>query len=42
MLHQLKSGTHLAVSGARWFKDKQQEQQQALQFRGTWKTMHLS
>lgn len=24
--------THLAVSGARWFKDKQVEQQQALQF----------
>lgn len=24
--------THLAVSGARWFKDKQQEQQEALQF----------
>jgi hypothetical protein len=24
--------THLAVSGARWFKDKQQEQQQALEF----------
>ena len=24
--------THLAVSGARWFKDKQEEQQQALDF----------
>ena len=24
--------THLAVSGARWFKDKQQEQAQALEF----------
>ena len=24
--------THLAVSGARWFKDKQQEQQEALEF----------
>jgi site-specific DNA-cytosine methylase len=24
--------THLAVSGARWFKDKQQEQQEALDF----------
>ena len=24
--------THLAVSGARWFKDKQQEQQEALAF----------
>jgi len=24
--------THLAVSGARWFKEKQQEQQQALEF----------
>ena len=24
--------THLAVSGARWFKDKHQEQQQALEF----------
>lgn len=24
--------THLAVSGARWFKDKQQEQQEALSF----------
>ena len=24
--------THLAVSGARWFKDKQQEQQEALGF----------
>lgn len=24
--------THLAVSGARWFKDKQEEQQQALEF----------
>lgn len=24
--------THLAVSGARWFKDKQQEQQDALKF----------
>lgn len=24
--------THLAVSGARWFKDKQVEQQQALEF----------
>lgn len=24
--------THLAVSGARWFKDKQQEQKEALQF----------
>lgn len=24
--------THLAVSGARWFKDKQQEQQKALDF----------
>lgn len=24
--------THLAVSGARWFKDKQQEQQEALKF----------
>ena len=24
--------THLAVSGARWFKDKQAEQQEALQF----------
>jgi site-specific DNA-cytosine methylase len=24
--------THLAVSGARWFKDKQQEQQEAIQF----------
>lgn len=24
--------THLAVSGARWFKDKQQEQKDALQF----------
>lgn len=24
--------THLAVSGARWFKDKQQEQRQALEF----------
>lgn len=24
--------THLAVSGARWFKDKQQEQTEALQF----------
>ena len=24
--------THLAVSGARWFKDKQQEQQEALTF----------
>ena len=24
--------THLAVSGARWFKDKQQEQKQALSF----------
>jgi hypothetical protein len=24
--------THLAVSGVRWFKDKQQEQQQALEF----------
>jgi len=24
--------THLAVSGARWFKDKQQEQQSALSF----------
>ena len=24
--------THLAVSGARWFKDKQQEQRQALAF----------
>lgn len=26
--------THLAVSGARWFKDKQQEQAEALQFVG--------
>jgi site-specific DNA-cytosine methylase len=24
--------THLAVSGARWFKDKQQEQEEALEF----------
>jgi site-specific DNA-cytosine methylase len=24
--------THLAVSGARWFKDKKQEQEEALQF----------
>lgn len=24
--------THLAVSGARWFKDKQEEQQEALEF----------
>lgn len=24
--------THLAVSGARWFKDKQKEQQEAIQF----------
>jgi len=24
--------THLAVSGARWFKDKQQEQQEAIRF----------
>ena len=24
--------THLAVSGSRWFKDKQQEQQEALEF----------
>ena len=24
--------THLAVSGARWFKDKREEQEQALQF----------
>lgn len=24
--------THLAVSGARWFKDKQEEQKQALEF----------
>ena len=24
--------THLAVSGARWFKDKQKEQQEALEF----------
>jgi len=24
--------THLAVSGARWFKDKQKEQQEALAF----------
>lgn len=24
--------THLAVSGARWFKDKQQEQQEAIEF----------
>ena len=24
--------THLAVSGARWFKDKQKEQQEALDF----------
>ena len=24
--------THLAVSGARWFKDKQKEQKEALQF----------
>ena len=26
--------THLAVSGARWFKDKQKEQEEALQFVG--------
>ena len=27
--------THLAVSGARWFKDKQQEQEEALEFVST-------
>lgn len=32
--------THLAVSGARWFKDKQKEQEEALEFVST--LMHAS
>ena len=30
--------THLAVSGARWFKDKQEEQREALEF--VWKLLN--
>lgn len=31
--------THLAVSGARWFKDKKELQEEALEF--VWKLMHV-
>ena len=33
--------THLAVSGARWFKDKQKEQQEALEFVRTLLDAHI-